>query len=155
MRSSFTRNSILIAGLIVAGAASRTFASNPHVDFGAFVAAQLSDHAEQLFGFIHPLAHSAAGPYDGPDSRQAIVVAPGLKVSLVSSAVASAADQIALWPNDDHPTHLFVCDEETSTPAVQRVDLCPPGSLECHDHRNRPVLVRPGPADPVGHDHRR
>ena len=46
----------------------------------------------------------------------------------MSSSVASAADQIALWPNDDHPTHLFVCDEETSIPAVQRVDLSGPPS---------------------------
>ena len=49
-------------------------------------------------------------------------------MSLVSSTVASAADQIALWPDDDHPTHLFVCDEETSNPAVQRVDLSRPAN---------------------------
>src|SRR4029078_2671347 len=55
-------------------------------------------------------------------------VAPGLQVSLVSSVVASAADQIALWPNDEHPTHLFVCDEETSDPSVQRVDLSRPAN---------------------------
>src|SRR6185503_4022403 len=55
-------------------------------------------------------------------------VAPGLHVSLVSSGVASAADQIALWPDDYHPTHLFVCDEETSVPAVQRVDLSRPAN---------------------------
>src|SRR6185295_20181011 len=67
-------------------------------------------------------------PYGGPDNLQAIQVAPGLHVSLVSSGVASAADQIALWPNDDHPTHLFVCDEETSNPAVQRVDLAGPAN---------------------------
>src|SRR6476469_10583488 len=34
-----------------------------------------------------------------------------------------------MWPNDDNPQFLFVCDEETSTPAVQRVDLSrPPAS---------------------------
>src|SRR5262249_4223370 len=55
-------------------------------------------------------------------------VAPGLKVSLVSSSVASAADQIALWPDDEHPRFLFVCDEETTDPAVQRVDLTKPPS---------------------------
>src|SRR6185295_17761935 len=75
-----------------------------------------------------PLEQSALGPYDGPDNLQAIQVAPGLHVSLVSSSTASAADQIALWPNDDHPTHLFVCDEETSVPAVQRVDLSGPAN---------------------------
>jgi secreted PhoX family phosphatase len=36
---------------------------------------------------------------------------------------------IALWPDDDNPTHLFVCDESSSNPAVQRVDLSlPPAS---------------------------
>jgi len=66
----------------------------------------------------------------------------------VSSAVENAADQIAMWPDDDHPTHLFVCDEETSTPAVQRVDLRKPadsnattivtGLLSCDPVRRTP-----------------
>jgi secreted PhoX family phosphatase len=55
-------------------------------------------------------------------------VAPGLHVSLVSSNVASAADQIAMWPDNDNPTYLFVCDEETTNPAVQRVDLSKPAA---------------------------
>jgi secreted PhoX family phosphatase len=56
-------------------------------------------------------------------------VAQGLQVSLVSSAVHFSTDQIALWPDDEHPTHLFVCDEDSSNPAVQRVDLsAPPNS---------------------------
>src|SRR5215831_6861986 len=38
----------------------------------------------------------------------------------------SAADQIAMWPDDENPKYLFVCDEETSNPAVQRVDLSKP-----------------------------
>ena len=88
----------------------------------------MSEHAEQLFGFNHPLERSALGPYDGPDNLQAIQVAPGLHVSLVSSSVASAADQIAMWPDDDHPRFLFVCDEETSNPSVQRVDLLMPAN---------------------------
>jgi hypothetical protein len=46
----------------------------------------------------------------------------------VSSVVASAADQIALWPDNDRPTYLFVCDEETSDPSVQRVDLARPAN---------------------------
>src|SRR6476661_382205 len=103
-------------------------AKNPKVDFGSWVQDQLGDHSEQLFGFRHPLAKSAPGPYIGADNTQAIQVADGLRVSLVSSSVASAADQIAFWPNDEHPTHVFVCDEETSTPAVQRVDLSGPPS---------------------------
>src|SRR5258707_5994049 len=129
MPRSLIRSSVLITGLVAIGMTSRAIAENPQVDFGAFVAEQLSAHSEQLFGFRHPLTKSALGPYDGADSLQAIEVADGLHVSLVSSGVASAADQIAFWPNNDHPTHVFVCDEETTNPAVQRVDLSlPPGA---------------------------
>ena len=105
-----------------------TRAKNPNVDFGAWVQNQLQAHSEELFGFRHPLEESALGPYTGANDLQAIQVADGLRVSLVSSSVASAADQIAFWPNDEHPTHVFVCDEETTTPAVQRVDLSAPPS---------------------------
>jgi len=106
-----------------------TRAKNPKADFGAWVQDQLKAHSEQLFGFRNPLDKSALGPYDGANNLQAIEVADGLKVSLVSSSVASATDQIAFWPDNDHPTHVFVCDEETSNPAVQRVDLSgPPAS---------------------------
>jgi len=129
MFRSFVRSSLLVCGLAFVWMSARTFADNPHVDFGTWVQDQLSDHSEQLFGFRHPLEKSALGPYDGADNTKAIVVADGLTVSLVSSSVASAADQIAFWPDDEHPRYVFVCDEETSTPAVQRVDLTmPPGS---------------------------
>src|SRR5215467_9676870 len=126
MRPSLLVSGVLVTGLAVAGLTSRMIADNPHRDFGSFVADQLSDHSEQLFGIGHPLEESALGPYDGPDNLQAIQVAKGLHVSLVSSSVASAADQIAMWPDDDHPKFLFVCDEETTDPAVQRVDLSKP-----------------------------
>jgi secreted PhoX family phosphatase len=122
------RTSALVAGLAIAGLTARTFAQNPNGDFGVYIAAQLSAHAQQLFGFTHPLDQSASGPFTGADSTQALAVAQGLHVSLVSSAVHFSTDQIALWPNDDHPTHLFVCDEESSNPAVQRVDLAGPAN---------------------------
>src|SRR4029077_7843855 len=128
MRPAVIGSVALLTGLAVVGMTSRTKAGHSPVDFGTFVEAQLSDHAEELFGFNHPLEQSALGPYDGPQNLKAIQVAPGLHVSLVSSVVASAADQIALLPNDDHPTHLFVCDEETSNPSVQRVDLSLPAN---------------------------
>ena len=53
------------------------------------------------------------------------------------------------------PTHLFVCDEETSNPAVQRVDLSLPPRIERHDDRHGSHVVRSGQAHAVGHDHRR
>src|SRR5262245_51455444 len=148
---AFMRRSTIICGLAIAGAAAAFVAhakADGPKDFGLFVAEQLRAHSEELFGFRHPLRHSVPGPFDGTDNTQAIVVADGLSVSLVSSSVASAADQIAFWPNDDHPTHVFVCDEETSNPAVQRVDLSKPaasnattivtGLLSCDPVRRTP-----------------
>src|SRR5262245_19926558 len=126
MRLSLLVSGVLVTGLAVVGLTSRMIADHPHGDFGSYVADLLSDASEQLFGICHPLEESALGPYDGPDNLQAIQVAQGLHVSLVSSSVASAADQIALWPDDDNPKYLFVCDEETTDPAVQRVDLSKP-----------------------------
>jgi len=123
MLRSAVRSVVIICFAVTVLMTARPGAQNPRIDFGLFAQDQLAAHAEELFGFTHPLTQSARGPYDGLSNTQAIQVADGLKVSLVSSSVASAADQIALWPNDDQPTHLFVCDEETSTPAVQRVDL--------------------------------
>lgn len=128
MPQSLTRAGVLAVCLITGGLTVGLSADNPNADFGAFVAAQLRSHAEQLFGFRNPLEESALGPYTGADSTAALVVADGLTVSLVSSAVHHSTDQIALWPDDSHPTHLFVCDEESSNPAVQRVDLSKPPS---------------------------
>jgi secreted PhoX family phosphatase len=128
MFRNFVRSSLLMVFVLAVVMTTRPAAQNPGTDFGTFVQEQLRAHSEQLFGFSHPLSQSAPGPYNGLDNTQAIEVADGLKVSLVSSSVASAADQIAFWPNDEHPTHVFVCDEETSNPAVQRVNLSGPPS---------------------------
>jgi hypothetical protein len=128
MRPSLLVTSVLVVAAAVVAMTSRTNATHPHRDFGTFIADQLSEHSEQLFGIGQPLEESALGPYDGADNLQAIKLAPGLHASLVSSNVASATDQIALWPDDDHPRFLFVCDEETTDPAVQRVDLSKPAN---------------------------
>src|SRR5262245_34597559 len=123
MRRSVLRSCLLVTAVAVVWMSTRALAHNPRTDFGAFVQHQLSDHSEQLFGIRHPLEQSAPGPFDGTDNTQAIQLAGGLRATLVSSSVASATDQIAFWPNDDHPTHVIVCDEETSDPAVQLVNL--------------------------------
>src|SRR4029453_8099085 len=88
----------------------------------------MTQRSEQLFGVQAPLTRSALGPFTGADSTQAIKVAGSLQVSLVSSAVHFSTDQIVLWPNESHPTDLFVCDESSSNPAVQRVDLSKPAA---------------------------
>ena len=93
------------------------------LDWGLLVQQQLNDRSEHLFGVGTPLRNSALGPFTTPDSVNAIRVARGLSVSLVSSAVMPNADMIVLWPSDSHPTHLFVCIENSSNAVVQRVDL--------------------------------
>ncbi|MEK7784502.1 MAG: alkaline phosphatase PhoX, partial [Chloroflexota bacterium] len=68
--------------------------------------------------------------FEGP-GNEAVVVAKGLQVELVSDKVAVWADMIAPWPNDAEPTHLFVAIEqrENNYPtaeqreSVQVVDL--------------------------------
>ena len=129
MQRSLARLGVVAAGLVVLSLGARPSADDQdgdrRADFGSFVAQQLRDHSMELFGLRHPVDESAIGPFDGP-SVDALDLAPGLKATLISSSVEAAADQIAMWPDDSHPTHLFVCDEETTNPAVQRVDLSKP-----------------------------
>src|SRR4051812_45367110 len=122
MNRSCVRVCSAVVGAVIVFLGARPLAESRRADFGAFVADQLRSHAMQLFGFHRPLEESAVGPFTGP-SVDALQLAGGLKATLISSAVHDSADQIAMWPDDDHPTYLFVCDEETSNPAVQRVDL--------------------------------
>jgi secreted PhoX family phosphatase len=129
MKSSLTGFAAVAGAIVLVGAVVRTVvvASAP-ADFGAWVQDQLQAQSADIFGF-EPLEKSATGPYNGADNTKAIQVANGLLVSLVSSSSASATDQIAFWPDSVRPRYLFVCDEETTTPAVQRIDLrLPPGS---------------------------
>src|SRR5262245_47625215 len=112
---------LLISGLTVAGA---------DVDFGLTIEHLLNVSSWRLFGIQKPLQESALGPFTGPDNAQALEVAKGLSLSVVSNVTAPEADMIALWPNDEEPTHVFVCVENSfngdSNPdviSVQRVDL--------------------------------
>jgi secreted PhoX family phosphatase len=116
-----------VAAVAALGIAPRLVADED-VDFGLQAQRELNQRSEKLLG-TGSLRRSALGPFTGADSTQAITVARGLHVSLVSSAVHPSTDMIVLWPDDRNPTHLFVCDESSSDPAVQRVDLSlPPAS---------------------------
>jgi hypothetical protein len=97
-------------------------------DFGRTVEGLLSTFSATLFGVQEPLPVSALGLFTDTDNSGA--VAKGSVVSTISSATDPEAEQIALWPDDVHPTHLFVCVENSfdgdSSPevvSVQRVDL--------------------------------
>jgi hypothetical protein len=96
MLRSLIRSSVLIVFVAAVLMTVTARARNPRIDFGSFVQDQLRDHSEQLFGIRHPLSKSALGPYIGADNTQAIEVADGLRVSLVSSSVASAGSDCLL-----------------------------------------------------------
>jgi hypothetical protein len=97
-------------------------------DFGLQVQRLLRAQSLKFLGVRSPLAQSALGPFAGA-SQDALQVAPGLKVHVVSNATDPQADQIALWPDDASPTHLFVCVENFFTGndpdviSVQRIAL--------------------------------
>jgi hypothetical protein len=95
---------LLISALAVAGADG---------DFGLTIERLLNVSSAVLFGIQKPLQDSALGPFTGPDNTQALEVAKNLSVSVISNVTDPSADMIALWPNDEHPTHVFVCVENS------------------------------------------
>lgn len=99
-------------------------------DFGLFRDHQLHDHARQLFGVTGPLEASstesidAATAEDNPTSLATF--AGGLRVRVVTAAANAGPniDMMALWPDDEHATHLIVCNEQDpEDPGVQRIRL--------------------------------
>jgi hypothetical protein len=113
-----------VLGLAIGAAAA------PEFDFGLFRDHQLQAHSEQLFGVAGPLEASSMASVDAAtaeaDPTALATFAHSLRVRVVTAAANAGAniDQMALWPNDAHPTHLIVCNEEGATqPGVQRVRL--------------------------------
>jgi hypothetical protein len=114
-----------------ADAAGPAISPNRHEfedDPGAAYADDLRSHAHDLFGFGKPVGASASTPSSTAPGNNAVVVAKNLKVKVVSAKVGEDADMIALWPNDNKPTHAIICNEIDGTPAgspasVQRVRL--------------------------------
>src|SRR5262245_34429126 len=81
---------------------------------------------EDAFGIGTPVDASATGVFAGP-AVDAVTVASGLTVSLVSDQVGLNPDMIALWPDNSAPTHAIFCNEidpsEVDQASVQLVDL--------------------------------
>src|SRR5262245_45371594 len=106
----------------VAVAAASAFAMLP----GFALAADPTD-TQASFGFAAPVAESATGTSTAPGD-QAVTVADGLSVSLVSDKVGLATDQLTFYPDATSPTHLFFCNEVEQgdyegAPSFQRLDL--------------------------------
>jgi hypothetical protein len=97
-------------------------------DAGVHNEQSLQNRSEALFGFGHPVEESANTPSSTAPGNQAVEVAHGLQVRVISNTVGENADMIALWPDDANPTHSIICNEINGTVAgapasVQRVRL--------------------------------
>jgi len=105
-------------------------------DFGVWRDLQLRASSSFLFGVKKPLKESSTESVDlataEADPTSLATVARGLHVRVVTSDPNAGAniDMMALWPDDHHPSHLIVCNEQdASLPGVQRVRLSD-GSVE-------------------------
>jgi hypothetical protein len=142
VKSRFVKTTLvaaLVSTLPVPGAANDEFAAKvenvlnpvrkrPGDGFGAKEERVLNALSKKLFGFGAPVKRSADTPSSTAPGPQAVDVAGHLKVALVSDKVGVDADMIALWPDNDNPTHAIICNEIDGTDAgaaaaVQRVDL--------------------------------
>src|SRR6266550_1201600 len=126
----FTSAAVVAAAAAVAANGSHRHGHHRDADFGLFRDQQLEAHSSQLFGFERAVPESSTesvGATDAnADPRSLITVARGLRVHVVTAQPNAAPnlDQMALWPNDVHPTHLIMANEEGSAqPALQRIRL--------------------------------
>src|SRR5712691_7405761 len=131
-------------------------AAAPAFDFGLYRDQQLQDHSRQLFGVHDPIEVSSTASVDKAiaeaDPTSLATFAQSLRVRVVTAAANAGPniDMIALWPDDRHPTHLIVCNEEGATePGVQRVRLSD-GLVETI--LTGTVSLRPCEAHALGHD---
>lgn len=99
-------------------------------DFGSFRDQLLKEHSHKLFGIDNPLAASSLESITAPvaegDPTQLVTLARGLRVRVISAEANLGAniDMMALWPDDENPTHIIACNEQgTTQPGVQRIRL--------------------------------
>jgi hypothetical protein len=124
------RKAILVAaaGAAVAFVAVGTAVAAGPFNFGVFRDDQLAHHSTGLFGVQKPLATSSSAQITHAealaDPTKLATLAKGLHARVVTTDGPPVYDQISLWPNDVHPTHLIVCNEEgTTAPGLVRIDL--------------------------------
>jgi secreted PhoX family phosphatase len=127
MRS--TSSTLVYAAVIAAVSAVAVYSFGP-ADFGLFRDNQLDAHSQQLFGIGSPVDASSTESVGATDANadptSLVTLAKGLRARVVSAVpnLAPNIDQMALWPNDQNPTHLIAANEEgTGQPGLQRIRL--------------------------------
>ncbi|HVY66996.1 MAG TPA: alkaline phosphatase PhoX [Gammaproteobacteria bacterium] len=119
------RKTLLYAALF-ATTATAAYAA----DFGEKTQQLAKALAPVLFGTLGSLDESStvsltAAQADA-DPAALLTVAKGLKVSVVSADanLGPNTDQMVMWPDDIHPTHIIACNEQgAGQVAVQRINL--------------------------------
>ena len=147
MRKSFTiLTAVAAIGVVGAGVAA---AGGPF-NFGLFRDQQLANHSQELFGAGKPIAASSTRQLSqaeaAADPTRLATLANGLRARVVTTQGPAVDDQISLWPNSSHPTHLIACNEEgTTSPglvrielATGRVDTIVTGTTSCDPTRRTP-----------------
>ena len=87
-------------------------------DFGLFRDQQLDAHSLQTFGIVTPVEASSTASISAAtaaaDPTSLVTLAKGLSARVVTARanVGPNIDMMALWPDDQHPTHLIACNEE-------------------------------------------
>ncbi len=110
-------------------------------DFGAWVEKQMTEFSETLFGVKKPLeapAPAIATPYRIATQKagEQILLAKGLKAEYVTRMAGNNIDQLAFWPDAEHPAFILACIEggrqvigtlangsPKYNPSVQRIDV--------------------------------
>jgi len=118
---------VIVAGVVaLALIAAAALAAG---DFGTFRDQQLDAQSAKLYGVGGTLASSSSQQVSAGEASahplKLASLAGTLRARVVTSGVAAPViDMMALWPNDQAPTQLIVCNEEgTSAPGLQRIDI--------------------------------
>jgi len=113
-----------LLGLATSAIAAKLF------DFGLFRDNQMDAHSVAMFGVVTPVPASSTDSISAAeantDPTKLVTLAKGLTARVVSARTDLGAniDMMALWPNDNNPTHLIACNEQgTSDPGLQRIRL--------------------------------
>ena len=115
--SGFALAIVAVAGLVLAAE-----------DFGQFRDNQLRAKSPDLFGVVQPLDESSSAQVTPAqalaDPTALVTLAQSLRARVVMANAAPNIDMMALWPNDQNPTHLLACNEQgTAEPGLQRISL--------------------------------
>lgn len=121
-----TATIVAVASVLAVGTVAA--AAKFDLGFGVERDQDLAKNSEKLFGVGKPIAESSAVQLTQAqaqaDPTKLVTLAKKLKATVVTTQGPAVDDQITLWPDDAHPTHLIVCNEQgTTAPGLVRIEL--------------------------------